>query len=225
MGDPEKKARIYEQFARISKALASPRRIEVLDLLCQGERNVEQVARETGLSFANASQHLQVLRGARLVEARRDDRHVYYSLADLMVCDFLRTMKGLAQHRLAEVDDVVRDYLGAGADMVPIERDDLRRRMAEGEVTLLDVRPPEEYAAGHLPDAVSVPLEALPGLLAMLPSEKTVVAYCRGPYCVFAIEAVELLRAHGFDALRLEDGVHEWRAAGHAIARGTPAAS
>ena len=225
MGDREQKGRLYEQFARVGKALASPHRIELLDLLGQGERSVEKLAKEADLSIANASQHLQVLRGARLVEARRDDRHVVYRLADPMVGDFLRSLQGLARHRLAEVDAVVRDYLGAGAGLVPLGREELRRRMEAGEVTLLDVRPPEEYAAGHPPTATSVPLEALPGLLAQLPRDKPVVAYCRGPYCVFAIEAIETLRAHGFDAFHLADGVAEWRAAGYPIERGEPAAS
>lgn len=225
MGDRQKKERMFDQFARISKAMSSGRRVEILDLLCQGERTVESLARETGQSVANTSQHLQVLRGARLVETRRDERFIYYRLADLMVCEFLRTMQKLAVNRIAEADEVVRDYLGGGADMAPIERDDLIKKMEAGEVVLLDVRPPEEYKSAHLPAAISVPVAELPALLDKLPRDKTVVAYCRGPYCVFAVEAVEMMRQQGLTALRLEDGPADWRLAGLPVESGISNAS
>ena len=216
---------IYEQFGRIGKAVGSPRRLELLDLLCQGPRTVEVLARAVDQSVANTSQHLQVLRRARLVEAEREGVLITYRLTDDEVCDFFRSLRRLAESRLAEVERVTREFLEERGAMEPVDRDALVERMRTGEVTLLDVRPPEEYRAAHIPGAISVPLGELARRLTDLPRDREIVAYCRGPYCVLAIEAVALLRKRGFDAVRLEDGVPDWRARGLAVATGEEAGS
>lgn len=205
---------IYEQLGRIGKAVASPRRLELLDLLCQGPRTVEALARQAGQSVANTSQHLQVLRAARLVEADKQGLFVTYRIADQKVCAFFMALRGLAESRLLEIELVTRQFLEARGEMERVDRDALIERVSSGEVTLLDVRPPEEYRAGHIPGAVSVPLAELALKLAELRADREVVAYCRGPYCVLAVEAVALLRAKGFKATRMEDGVPDWRARG-----------
>jgi rhodanese-related sulfurtransferase len=205
---------VYEQLARLGKALAAPKRLELLDLLCQGPRTVEALAAQAALSVANASQHLQVLRGARLVEADKRGVFVEYRLADDQVCRFFHSLRGLAEARLAEVEQVRRAYLEERRALEPVAGAELLRRIREGAVTLLDVRPAEEYRAGHLPGALSVPLTELRRRLRELPKGREVVAYCRGPYCVMAIDAVELLRRRGFRAHRMEEGVVEWRARG-----------
>lgn len=211
---------IYEQFARIGKAVASPRRLELLDLLCQGPRTVEVLASAVDQSVANTSQHLQVLRRARLVEAEREGVLVTYRLANEEVCEFYLSLRHLAEARLAEVERVTREFLEKRGTMEPVDRDGLLERVRRGEVTVLDVRPPEEYRAGHIPGAISVPLRELDRRLADLPRDQEIVAYCRGPYCVLAIEAVALLREHGFEATRLEDGVPDWRARGYSVTVG-----
>jgi rhodanese-related sulfurtransferase len=216
---------VYEQLGRIGKAVASPRRLELLDLLCQGPRTVEALAGAVDQSLANTSQHLQVLRRARLVEAERDGVFVRYRLADEMVCDFFRSLRRLAEARLAEVERTTREFLEERGSMEPVDRDALLGRMRRGEVTVLDVRPPEEYRAGHIPGALSVPVDELDRRLADLPRDREIVVYCRGPYCVLAVEAVELLRRRGFDAVRLEDGIPDWRARGLPIATGEEVAS
>jgi rhodanese-related sulfurtransferase len=213
---------IYEQFARIGKAVSSPRRLELLDLLCQGSKNVETLARETGLSVANASQHLQTLRAARLVEAEKEGLYVTYRLADGMVCEFFRSMRVLAENRLAEVEMIKRRFLEGRQGMQPVDRQDLIQRVKQGSVTVLDVRPAEEYQAAHIPGALSVPLAELESLLSELPRDQEIVAYCRGPYCVLAIQAVELLRKKGFAAIRLEAGIQDWLAMGLTIEAGEP---
>lgn len=205
---------IYDQFARIGKALSAPKRLELLDLLCQGPRTVEGLADQAALSTANASQHLQILRAARLVETRKNGLYVEYRLADEHVCRFFHALGRLAESRLAEIAQVTRQYLDARGAMEPVSGNELLRRVRHGEVTILDVRPPEEYRAGHIPGAISVPLPELKKRLAEFTKHRDVVAYCRGPYCVMAIEAVELLRKKGFRAYRLEQGVVEWRAKG-----------
>jgi rhodanese-related sulfurtransferase len=205
---------IYEQLARIGKSLASGPRLEILDILCQGPRSVEALAKQVGQSVANTSHHLQVLRRARLVEPRKDGVHVTYRLADETVCDFFQALRGLAESRLLEIEQVTRDFLEAHADMEPVDREVLVARVRSGAVTVLDVRPEEEFRAGHLPGALSVPLGDLERRLAELPRDREVVAYCRGPYCVMAVEAVELLRARGYRAIRMEEGVPDWRARG-----------
>jgi len=210
---------IYEQFARVGKAVSAPKRLELLDLLCQGPRTVEALANEAGLSVANASQHLQVLRAARLVEAEKHGFYVEYRVADDQVSRFFHSLRELAETRLAEIEQVTRAYLSERGAMEPVQSDELLRRVRNGEVTVLDVRPSEEYRAGHIPGALSVPLSELKKRLAELPKDREVVAYCRGPYCVMAIEAVALLRKKGFKAHRLEHGVVDWRARGWRIER------
>lgn len=208
------KRAIYEHLARIGKAVASPGRLELLDLLCQAPRTVEALAREAGMSMANASQHLQVLRAARLVEGEKRGLFVAYRLADEAVCEFYLSLRDLAERRLVEVEGIVRDFLAGNPNLEPTSGEALLARARNGEVVVLDVRPPEEYAAGHLPAAVSMPLKTLRQRLAELPRDREIVAYCRGPYCVLAVEAVELLRRRGFRARRLADGVPDWRARG-----------
>ncbi|MBI2389524.1 MAG: metalloregulator ArsR/SmtB family transcription factor [Deltaproteobacteria bacterium] len=210
---------IYEQFARLGKAVSAPKRIELLDLLCQGPRTVEVLAEQAAVSVANASQHLQVLRAARLVEAEKKGLYVEYRLADDDVCDFFLTLRRLAESRLSEVEQVAREYFDGRGSLEPVAGDELRRRVRSGEVTVIDVRPVEEYRAGHIPGALSVPLSQLKARLDELPKGREVVAYCRGPYCVMAVEAVELLRKKGFQAHRMEQGVIEWRAGGGRVAR------
>lgn len=208
------KTRLYGQLARIGKAVASPGRLELLEILAQGERTVEALARETRLSVANASHHLQILREARLVEARKDGLYVYCRLADSDVFEFSRMIRRLAERRLEEVDRIVQLYLGARDQLEPVGREELLGRVRSGTVLVLDVRPVDEYRAGHIPGALSIPLDRLARRLRDVPPDKTIVAYCRGPYCVLAFKAVEILRTRGFDARRLVDGFPEWRAAG-----------
>ncbi len=200
---------LYTQFARIGQALASGKRLEVLDLLAQGPRHVEALARETEMSVANVSQHLQVLRGARLVEAKREGTRVVYRLADDSVLRLWLSLRGVAETRLAEVAAVSREAIGDRADLVP--RDELERLIGDGTVFLLDVRPKREYEHGHLAHAVSIPVEELAIRLDELPRDRPIVAYCRGEYCLFADEAVAFLREKGYDAVRLEGGWTEWR--------------
>jgi len=214
MAETSLKKAVYEQLGRIGKAVASPPRLELLDLLCQAPRTVEALAREAGLSIANTSQHLQVLHSARLVRARKEGLFVSYSLADQQVCDFYRTLRTLAEGRLAEIDTIVRQFSDGRESMEPVNKRTLLKRVRRAEVTVLDVRPSEEYRAGHIPGAISVPLTELKARLSTLPRDREIVAYCRGPYCVLAVDAVKLLRSRGFMAVRLEDGVPEWRAEG-----------
>lgn len=205
---------IYEQFSRIGKAVSSPKRLELLDLLCQGAKNVESLAQETGLTLANTSQHLQILRAARLIESEKEGLYVTYRLADQMVCEFFRSMRVLAENRLAEVDMIKRRFLAGKEGMEAVNREDLLKRVVEGGVTVLDVRPEEEYRTGHIPGALSVPLDHLKEILTRLPADQEIVAYCRGPYCVLAVQAVEMLRDKGFKAIRLEESIQDWRAMG-----------
>ena len=211
---------LYDQFARIGKALASARRVELLDLLLQGERGVDALARASGMTVTNTSQHLQTLRMARLVDARKEGTKVIYRVAVDDVCRFFLALRELAGDRLAEVERLVRRYVEDRDEFEPVGRAELLERAKGGGVVVLDVRPQEEYAAGHIPGAVSVPLERLEHELASLPRDTEVVAYCRGPYCLLAPRAVELLRARGFRARRLADGFPEWRLAGLPVAVG-----
>ena len=211
---------VYEQFSRVGKAVSAPKRLELLDLLCQGPRTVEALAGQVAISVANASQHLQVLRAARLVETEKKGLYVEYRLADAQVCRFLQALRALAESRLVEVEQVTRQYLEQRGAMETVDGEELLRRVRHGEVTILDVRPPEEFRAGHVPGARSVPLPELKKRLAELPKDQDVVAYCRGPYCVMAIEAVALLRKKGFRAYRMEQGVVEWRARGGRVETG-----
>jgi len=208
------KKNLYEQLARLGKAVASPARLELLDLLCQGPRTVESLAHQSDLSVANASQHLRVLHNARLVEGEKAGLFVTYRLADPTVCDFFQTLRSLGENRLAEVDSILRQFKEAPDSLEPLEKKALVDRIRSGQVILLDVRPVEEYKAGHIPGAISVPLRELSSRLSKLRRRQPIVAYCRGPYCVLAAKAVKFLRARGFRATRLEDGVPEWRAQG-----------
>jgi rhodanese-related sulfurtransferase len=214
VGGLEVKEALFEQFARLGKAVASPHRIELLDLLCQGERSVEALAEQGRMGVTNTSAHLKVLRQARLVETRREGVKVYYRLADEEVCRFYFVLRDLGRSRLAEVEQVVRDYFEARDELEPVSREDLVDRIERGEAAVLDVRPAEEYAAGHVRGARSMPLPDLGERLAELPRDVEIVAYCRGPYCVLAPEALTILRANGFTARRLVDGFPEWRLAG-----------
>ncbi len=220
MAETSLKKAVYEQLGRIGKAVASPPRLELLDLLCQAPRTVEALAREAGLSIANTSQHLRVLHSARLLQARKEGLFVSYSLADQQVGEFYRTLRTLAESRLAEIDTISRQFNGSRESMEPVNKRTLLKRVRRAEVTVLDVRPPEEYRAGHIPGAISVPLKELKARLSTLPRDREIVAYCRGPYCVLAVDAVKLLRSRGFMAVRLEDGVPEWRAEGLPVAVG-----
>ncbi len=211
------KDRLYGEFARIGKALASPHRLEILEVLAQGERTVESVATETGLSVANASRHLQQLRQAQLVLTRREGLFVHYRLAGPEVVSLVVALRHTAEQHLAELDRVVRDFLGERDDFEPVTPDELSRRMANGEVVVLDVRPEQEYAAGHIAGAHSVPVSDMSARLAELSDEKEYVAYCRGPYCVYADEAVAVLRANGLKAQRLTEGYPEWWLSGRPV--------
>lgn len=213
-------ADLYEQFARIGKALSSARRVELLDLLCQGERSVDALAGASGMTVNNTSQHLQVLRAARLVDTRKEGTKVIYRAAADDVCRFFFALRELAGARLAEVEQFMRRYLERTDDFELVGHAELLERARRRGVVVLDVRPPDEYASGHIPGAISVPLEQLEDRLASLPRDVEIVAYCRGPYCLLAPQAVELLRERGFHARRLEDGFPEWRLAGHPIAIG-----
>lgn len=211
------KDEVYEQIARISKATAAPKRLELLDLLSQGPRTVEVLADLAGITVGNASQHLKILRAARLVDAQKKGLYVEYRLADEEVADFFVALRTLAQSRLAEVERITREYLLRRNALEAVEGDELVRRVRSGEVTVIDVRPVEEYRAGHIPGARSIPMTELAERLQEVPRDREVVAYCRGPYCVMAVEAVDLLRRKGFAAHRMEQGVADWRARGWRI--------
>jgi rhodanese-related sulfurtransferase/DNA-binding transcriptional ArsR family regulator len=208
------KNQLYEQFARIGKALASPHRLELLDVLAQCERTVEALARETGMSVANASQHLQVLRAAHLVAVRREGVSMYYRLADESVFRMWQAVRTVGETQLAEIERVVQTFLLDCSQLQPIDAQELLQRLNADQVLLLDVRPAEEYQTAHLPRARSIPVTELEARLADLPLDREIVAYCRGPYCVFADEAVALLRARGYQARRLAEGLSDWRALG-----------
>ncbi|MBK5293853.1 MAG: ArsR family transcriptional regulator [Acidobacteriia bacterium] len=214
------KTAIYEQFARIGKAISNPSRLELLDLLCQGPRTVEALAKEAGLGLANTSQQLKALREARLISAEKNGLFVTYQMADQRVCQFFRSLRSLAEAQLAEVREITRCFLESREALQPVDREGLLAKVRAGAVTVLDVRPSEEYRAGHLPGAISIPLKELERRLADLPRQREIVAYCRGPYCVLAVEAVQILKARGFTAFRLEDGVQDWQARGYRLAVG-----
>jgi len=213
------KQRLYPLFARIGHALASDRRLELLDLLAQAPRHVEALASETDMSVASVSQHLQVLRNAHLVEAERDGTKVRYRLAGEDVLQLWLSLRAVAESRLAEVAQLKRDFAVAGAGDDEVSRDDLQALIDQGKIMLIDVRPRIEFEHGHLPGAVSIPAEELPARLATLPKRRRIVAYCRGEYCLFADEAVALLRAEGFNAVRLDGGWPEWLGEGRATGK------
>ena len=212
------KLALFTQFAAVAKSLAHAHRLELLEQLAQGERSVEVLAQRTGLSVANASQHLQQLRRAGIVAARREGKFVFYVLADDAVLDLLSALRQIAERNSAEVERVIRRYFSDRDSMQPVSRAELLERSRASDVTVLDVRPPDEFALGHLPGAVNIPLRELAARLAELDPALEIVAYCRGAYCVLSFEAVAALRARGFKVRRLEDGFPEWRAAGLPVA-------
>lgn len=214
------KQALLAQFAAVARALGHPHRLELVEQIAQRECGVEALAERVGLSVANASQHLQQLRRAGLVTSRRDGRSVRYRLADPAALEVLAGLRRLAERNVAEVDRIVAGYFRNLDDMEPVSRSELLERAQEGRVTVLDVRPPDEYQAGHLPNAVNIPLHELGERLAELDPAHEVVAYCRGAYCVLSFEAVASLRARGFQARRLEDGMPEWQAAGLPVEAG-----
>lgn len=220
MAHRELKDPLYAQFARIGHAVSSPKRLELLDLLSQGEKTVETLAEQSGMPLKNTSAHLRVLRQARLVDTRRDATWVYYRLASEEVSRFLRELQSLARGRLAEVEQVARLYIDDRDEMEPVSLDELRRRMRDGDVTVIDVRPEEEFRSGHIPGARSIPVAQLKRRLSEIPKKKEVVAYCRGPYCVYSVEAVGILRKHGYRARRADEGLPEWRANSLPVATG-----
>ena len=211
---------LYGELSRVAKAIESPHRLELIDLLAQGERSVESLAGQAALTIANTSRHLQVLKGARLVETRKDGLRVFYRLADPQVFEVVRAIRALAERRVAEIEQLVRSYLGTRDELEAVSREELRQRLAQGRAVLVDVRPTEEFLAGHIPGAISMPIEDFARRSARLPARKEVIAYCRGPYCVMAYDAVVRLRASGRRARRLVDGFPEWRAAGLPVESG-----
>ena len=221
MSTQDLKQQIFSQIARIGKVVGHGHRLHLLDYLAQGERTVETLAKLTGLSVANTSQHLHVMRQSGIVVARKAGLYVYYNLADDEIVRLLSSMRKLAESHLAEVDRLVRAYLTVKDELEPIPRQELFERVRQGIVTVLDVRPQEEYAFGHVPGAVNVPLKDLTKRLKELPPDQEIVAYCRGPHCVLAFEAVAQLRENGFQARRLEDGFPEWREAGLPVEKTT----
>jgi len=215
------KLALFAQFAAVAKSLAHAHRLELLEQLAQGERSVEVLADRTSLSIANASQHLQHMRRAGMVVNRRDGKFVYYRLADDAVLDLFAAIRRIAEHNVAEVERLIRSYFNDRDALEPVSREELLRRSSAAAIIVLDVRPEDEFALGHLPGAVNIPLRALEARLSELDPSREIVAYCRGPYCVLSYEAVAALRARGFTARRLEDGLPEWRAAGLPIVIGT----
>ena len=220
MSHRELKDTLYAHFARIGHAVSTPKRLELLDLLSQGEKTVEQLAEQSSTPIKNTSAHLRVLRQARLVETRRDGSYVRYRLADEEVIRFIGALQSLGQRRLAEVEQVTTLYLTSRDELDPVTLVELRRLMEDGAVTVVDVRPREEYEAAHIPGALSVPVAELKGRLRELPKSREVIAYCRGPYCVYSLEAVQLLRKHGYRARRADQGLPEWRVGGLPVERG-----
>ncbi|MFQ5794988.1 MAG: ArsR/SmtB family transcription factor [Candidatus Bipolaricaulia bacterium] len=211
------KERLYHLFAQVASAMANPHRLELLDLLVQAPRTVEELAREASMSVANTSQHLQRLKQARLVVNERDGLYVRYHLADPAVARLWLKLRAVAERQLAEVEQALDAYRNRRHEFEWISADELRTRLRNGEVVLLDVRPGVEYQAGHLPGAISIPLDELEHRLSELPQDQTIVAYCRGPYCVYADEALELLAERGWNVARLEEGVAEWQQTGYVL--------
>lgn len=220
MSSESPKRALVSQFAAVAKALGHPHRLELLEFIAQGERSVESVAAVAGLKIGNASQHLQQLRRAGLLTARRDGKHVFYSLSDDSVLDALAALRRVAERNVAEAQRVIDGYFRERDSLEPVSRDELLDRMRDGLVTVIDVRPEDEFAAGHLPGAINIPPRQLERRLAALPLDREIVAYCRGAYCVLSFEAVAALRGRGFKARRLADGYPEWRAAGLPVEHG-----
>jgi rhodanese-related sulfurtransferase/DNA-binding transcriptional ArsR family regulator len=201
---------LYQEFARIGKCLSSPKRLEILDLLSQSPKSVEGIAKNTGMTVANVSQHLQTLHNARLVNFKKQGNFVFYELTDSTVSDFMTTFHNLSEKQLVQVQQIKKEFLNNNFEMDGLSLPELKKRMDNGEVLLLDVRPREEYEEAHIPDAVSIPIEELEEKLSSLPANIDVVAYCRGPYCLISVDAVELLKSKGINAFRLEKSVKDW---------------
>ncbi len=214
---PSPKVQIYEQLAELAKVLGSAHRLELIEYVSQGERSVERLAELTGLTVANTSQHLQLLRRGGYVRSRRDGKRVLYSLGDGPILALLASLQCYAERNSAEVRAIVGDYFGKLDQLEPVSREDLLQRLDDGDVTLLDVRPEDEFDLGHLPGALNVPLGKLELHLSELTPDREIVAYCRGPYCILSFEAVAALRAKGYRVRRLQDGFPEWKAAGYAV--------
>ncbi len=212
---------LFSQLARIGQALSSGKRLELVELLAQGERSVEALAKVAGLSLANASHHLQQLRRAGMVINRKEGLNVYYRLSSEDVVVLLASVRHVGQRHLAEVGQLVQTFLTVKDDLEPVSREELRERVRQGIVTVLDVRPPEEYASGHLPGAINVPLAEIEKHLGQFNPHQEIIAYCRGPHCILAFEAVNRLRGHGFQSRRLEDGYPEWQIAGLPVETGS----
>src|SRR5262245_5393131 len=221
----EFKNRLYAQFARVGKALASPHRLELLELLGQAERTVDSLAQELGISIASVSQHLQALRQAALVESRKQGLFVYYRLADPAIVDLCHALRTVSERRLADLDRIVRDHFGDRVGAEPVSMPELLKRSRSPGVVILDTRPSGEYEAGHIAGAISLPVDELRRRVKELPKNKEYVAYCRGPYCVYADQAVQFLQASGRRARRLLQGFPEWRAAGLPIETGVAASA
>ena len=220
MSDSGFSKELFAQFSRIGRVLSTPARVELIYLLSQGEKPVEGLARAAGLSVANASQHLQLLKSTRLVTSRKEGQRVLYRLASPAVDTMWQFLQEIGADRLLEIKELVRIYMEERDELEPVSRDELLKRMSRNDTVVLDVRPEDEYRAGHLPDAHSIPLEQLRSRLGELPQGQTVVAYCRGPYCLLSVDAVEILREAGFEAMRLAEGLPEWRADGHPVESG-----
>jgi len=211
------KSELYQSIAKVAQALASGNRLQLLEFMAQGERSVDALAAMAGVTVANASQHLQALRRAGLVATRKEGQRVYYRVAGDDVVRLYQDLRMVAEARQAEVRQLVDEFLGDRGALEPVQAEELLARAKKGLVTVLDVRPPDEYAAGHVPGAINVPMEKLEDYLRKLPKKREVVAYCRGPYCLMSFEAVAMLRKRGWKARRLEDGFPEWKAAGFPV--------
>ncbi|MCY8423653.1 MULTISPECIES: ArsR/SmtB family transcription factor [Bacillus subtilis group] len=211
MNERNLKDLLYQEFARIGKSLSSPRRLEILDVLTQGPKTVEALAKSTNMSIANVSQHLKTLFNSRMVNYKKEGNYVIYELADEIIADFLTSLHALSEKQLVEVQQIKQEFLNDKLGMEGVTLSELKERMEKGEVLLLDVRPAEEYEKAHIPGAISIPIQELENKLSSLPPNCEVVAYCRGPYCLMSAEAVEILRANGIHALRLEEGVRDWK--------------
>jgi rhodanese-related sulfurtransferase/DNA-binding transcriptional ArsR family regulator len=211
------KSSVFNELATVSKAMSSGRRLELLELLAQGERSVDQLAQMTRLSVANASQHLRQLLRAGLVKNRKEGQFVFYRIAGDGVVRMISALREVAEHNLVEVQHLVKTYLSERDALEPVPAGELLARLRQGLVTVIDVRPPEEFAAGHIRGAINIPLGDLDAHLAELPRGQEMIAYCRGPYCLLSVEAVAQLRSHGYSARRLEEGYPEWKSAGHPV--------
>jgi rhodanese-related sulfurtransferase len=205
---------IFEQFAKIAQAFSAPKRLEIIDILAQGERDVDTLAKLTSMTVPNTSRHLQILRATRLVDIRREGVRIFYRLADDDVVRCWISLQGLAEKRTAEIREIARQFFEARDTLEPINKDELQKRMQTDGVVVLDVRPDEEYKSGHIPGAISIPLPELKRRINEIPQNSEVIAYCRGPYCVLSAEAMNILREAGLIALRLKEGLPEWREAG-----------